>query len=248
MGIANKIVGLSYGQEKDQSSVKRHPLGSQGVLPDGRWFRYAKAGEVLGAGQVTMQTTGTAAHDMDLVITAAAVGVTTVTVTLGATLATASQYADGYLYTNDGGGEGHLYKIKSHPAAAASATLALKFYDDDQVVEAIGSTPLGGLCPNPWEGVEVWDYNDIDGPAMGVACREVTTSYYCWLQTHGLSPVLCDMAFVISNHVRMSDAVDGSCEPLNRDGSAEDDCEIGISTLIAPVQSDYGLVFLTFGP
>ena len=249
MGIANQIVGLSYGMEKDTYTVKTHPLGAQGVLPDGRWFRYARLSAVaVTAGKVLMQPTGIALHDMDLVITAASVGATTVTVALGATEATANQYADGFLYTNDDGGEGHMYKILSNPAAVASATLAVTLYPGDGVAEAISGSPLGGLMPNPYSAVEIWDYNDIDGPALGVTTTDVGASEYTWIQTHGPCALLCDIPFILGTHVRMSDAVDGSCEPLDRDGTAEDDCEIGTALLIAPAQADYGMAFLTFGP
>ena len=139
-------------------------------------------------------------------------------------------------------------RTDSSGPSTSTASLALTLYPGEGVVVEIGSTPLGGLMPNPYSEVEVWDYNDIDGPALGVTTNDCTDLDYCWIQTHGPCPVLCDIAFILGNHIRMSDAVDGSCEPLNRDGSAEDDLNIGTALLIAPAQADYGMAFLTFGP
>ena len=249
MGIGNHIVGLTYGMEKDQSAGRQHPLGTVGVTDDGRWFRYAQAGEAIGAGQMTMQAVSIPNHDMDLTTTAAAVGAVTVTVTLGATLATASQYADGYLYTNDDGGEGHVYKIKSHPAAAASGSLTLTFYPDDGVKEAISGTPLSGLMVNPYKGVEIYDANDVDGPPLGVAQREVTTSYYFWAQTQGYGVLLCDASvFILGNMIRAADTDDGAGERQDRDEASANMPQYGVGALIAPVDTDYGVVYLQIGP
>jgi len=52
-----------------------------------------------------------------------------VTVTLGATAATANQYAGGYVVVNDNNGEGQTLRIASHPAAALSASLVLTLED-----------------------------------------------------------------------------------------------------------------------
>ncbi len=250
MGIVNQIVGLTYGMEKDESTDKRHPLGTVGITPDGRWFRYAQAGSgTLAAGKMAMQAISIPNHDMDLVLTAAAVGATTVTVTLGGTLATASQYADGYLYTNDGGGEGHVYKILSNPAAAASGSLTLTFYPGDQVKEAITGTPLGGLMVNPYKAVEVYDAGTVDGPPLGVAMREVTGSSYCWLQTVGHGVIMADASVpILGNMVRAADTQDGAGERVDRDEASSAQPIYGVGALIAAVNTDYGVISLQMGP
>jgi len=48
-----------------------------------------------------------------------------VTVTLGATAATANQYAGGFVVVNDNAGEGQTLRIASHPAAASAGSLAV---------------------------------------------------------------------------------------------------------------------------
>src|SRR4030042_2004512 len=101
----------SFGQEKVVTTTKKVPLGTRMVLEDGRAFRYCKAGEALGAGTLCQTPLAIADHDMDLPIAlAAAVGATSISVTIATTAVTADQYMDGYIYINDGAGEGHIYR------------------------------------------------------------------------------------------------------------------------------------------
>ena len=150
MAFPNSIYG-KYGWEKVQTSDQRHKLGTRMVFDDGRAFRYVEVGAAdIAAGAVVQAAAGVANHDMDLAIATASSGATAVTVTLGATAATKNQYKDGYIYINDGGtGEGHVYKIKSNPAADGSATLALTLDEEEGIVTALtNGTHLAGLAVN----------------------------------------------------------------------------------------------------
>ena len=238
----------SFGQEKVTTTAKKFTLGTRMVLPDGRAFRYASAGEAIGAGTLCMQAAGVANHDMDLVVAASvAVGATTVTATLGATLATVNQYADGYLYINDGPGEGHIYRIKSHAAVASAGVITLKLAEP--VAEALTvTTSLCGLMANPYTAVELWDVDDIDGPPVGVAAAEIASGSYGWLQTWGYAAVLAGAVVpVLGDPVMPADtaADDGHVEVLDIATVAP---TVGLAALIAPVDTDYGVILLTIQP
>ena len=237
-------VELVHGEAKRESSVQQHPLGTRGIDPNGNIFRYVSAGEALSAGQIVMQAAGVANHDMDLVTAAAAAEATSVTVTLGGTAATLDQYKQGYLIVNDGPGEGHMYAIAGHPAANSSATLAVRLEDGDDIKVALTSSSLCGLMANPYSSVEVYDADDIDGIPAGVATTSITSGYYCWVQTWGFAAVLVDVASTLGLPVRVSDGTDGASEPLDRDGTHENEPAIGIAALISAVSTDYGVVFL----
>lgn len=244
MGQLYGMIDLSFGQEKLVSTAQgANVLGTYGVTPDGRLFKYSLAGEAIGAGKITMQRLGIANHDMDLVTAAAAIGASSITVTLGATLATLDQYKDGFLYVNDGAGEGHLYFIQGHPAAASAATLALNL-GSDIVREAVDSASLCGLMVNPYRDVELFDADAVDGGPLGVAPTEIANAEFFWNQIRGHAAVLCDVAPVAGEPVRVSDSVDGAFEPLNRDVADEDDSFIGIASHIPPVTTDYGIIVL----
>ena len=241
-------VELVHGEAKRESSVQQHRLGTRGIDPNGNIYRYVSAGEALGAGVVVMQAAGVANHDMDLVTAAAAAEATSVTVTLGGTAATLDQYKQGYLVVNDGPGEGHIYAIAGHPAADSSATLAVRLEDGDDIKVALTSSSLCGLMANPYSSVEVYDADDIDGIPCGVAPTAVTSGYYAWVQTWGFAAVLVDVASTLGLPVRVSDGTNGATEPLDRDGTHENEPAIGIASLISAVTTDYGVVYLQISP
>ena len=187
---------------------------------------------------------------MDLAIATASSWATAVTVTLGATADTKNQYKDGYIYINDGGtGEGHVYKIKSNPAADGSATLALTLDEEDGIVTALtNGTHLAGLSVNTYSNVIISPAT-VSNMAVGVAPRLLTTDYYGWVQTWGEAAVLANAAGVIGQHVRVGGATTaGGTEDMDFDGSGENEQVIGVQLLIAPAATDYGFIYLTIAP
>ena len=184
---------------------------------------------------------------MDLATNTASAGDKSVTVTVGGTAATEDQYKDGYMYVNDGTGEGHIYKIRQHDAINSSGSGSINLYDGDAIATGFAAATIVGLAKNPYKDFIVFPTTGTGHP-VGVAATDFDDDDYGWLQTWGPAAVLCDVAFVIGNHVRVSDNTAGSGEPLDRDGSAEDEVSIGIASLIAPVTTDYGYVNLTINP
>jgi len=254
MGFPVSING-SWGDEKVTGTSKVNTLGARMILPDGRVFRYASAGEAIGAGMLCMQAAGVANHDMDLTVAlAAAVGAATITVDLGDTAATKDQYADGYIYINDADGEGHIYRIASNPAAAKSTELVVTLETGDEVAEALVlDTSLAGLMVNPYTSVEKYDQNDIDGPPLGVAAAEIASGSYGWLQTWGYACVLSGAGVVTIGKTAVPDlAADGGVTLMaltNADpNTGSDQPVVGIAAHIACVDTDYGVFFLTIAP
>lgn len=78
------------------SSIQMHNLGERAVTPDGRSFRYVKAGgTALVPGKLYQAPAEVTNHQNLAPTDAVAIGATSLTVTLGATAATANQYAGG---------------------------------------------------------------------------------------------------------------------------------------------------------
>jgi len=168
----------------EESSTPEHTLGSIGITADGRYFRYAKAGATLVAGDLLQGPAQTA--DLSLIPTATAVGATSVTLTTGAAV-TANLFADGYLVVSTTAGNGIYYRIKKHAATTGAASLVV--YLKDPVKVAITASSTIDLVKNPFNGV-------IQNPAVptscivGVASKAITTAYYGWIQTKGSAAVL----------------------------------------------------------
>lgn len=174
-----------------ESSIQEFPLFAKAVDPNnGDCYRYVKAGAVaLVPGKLQDAPLVVGNHSNISVYAAAAIGATSVTVTLGATAATANQYAGGQMVVNDATGEGYTYKIASHPAANSAATLVLTLEDPLKV--ALDTTSQVTLCANPGNGVLLHASTEVSYP-VGVAIYPITASYFGWIKTRGAVAALQD--------------------------------------------------------
>ena len=238
-----ELINIPWGQEKVTTTTKReHPLGAMGFTPDGRCFRWALAGEAIGAGQLVMQKApGSTSHDSDVPTTAASVGATTITVTPAGGAITVDQYEDGVIFINDVDGEGHMYAIRSHPAADAAAAVVLTLHET--VREALTSSSQSGIVENDYKDVEIYDADDIDGPALGVAPAEVANDEYFWLQTRGRASVLIQGTVVVGDAVEASQTTDGAvC--LHDVSANTDQAPVGVVGTEVVATTEYGYVHL----
>lgn len=115
-------------------------VGTRFDTSDGRELMLVSAGAVALTPGVLTQDAAIVANHQNLVVTAyqafSANGnvPARVTATLGATAATANQYAGGFLIVNSAAGIGQTLRIASHPAAASAGSLALTLEDGANVV------------------------------------------------------------------------------------------------------------------
>jgi hypothetical protein len=223
-----------------ETSGQEFPLGTKLVYND-RVFKYTKNGAVaITAGKMMQVTDAVSGHE-DMVTAAAAAGATSVTVTPTSTDTTLDQYQDGYLWANDLTGEGQLFRVKSNPVIVADATGVIVLYD--AVVTALASDTKSSLIASPFNGNLIQDLNDLR-MSTGASPIDVTASYYFWQQVAGPAAILTDGTILVGQHVRQSDGADGAVEALNRDGSVEDEQELGVVILVNAT-SDYSLIKLT---
>jgi len=167
-----------------------HALGERLVTSDGRVFRYAKAGaSPLVAGNM-LQAPAQIANHLNLTPSAAAIGATSITVTLGATAATAGQYAEGWAFISTGPGNGYAYPVTAHPAANASATLVLQI--GVPIIVALTGSSRVDLQMNAYNGVIQTPVTTLTGACVGNAPYVIAASEYGWIQTRG--PAACLVA------------------------------------------------------
>ena len=135
-------IALFPNQIQEFTSDQKLPLGTEGRTRDGRRFRYASAGgTTLVQGNMLQGPAQIANHQNCAVQTAYALGDTSLSITLGATAATANQYAEGLAVVYDSTSKGYAFGIKSHLANAGSATLVLQLYSDDLPQVALSESP-----------------------------------------------------------------------------------------------------------
>lgn len=212
-------------------------LGNMMELPDGRRYRYSLAGGVaLVAGTLQQTAPEVANHETLAVAAAAAIGATSVSVTLGATAATANQYAGGYLVVSRTPGNGITYKIKGHLAIGSSGTGTINL--TEPLIVALTTSSKVCLVLNPWAGTVIYP-TTCTSSAAGVAPVAVAAGSYYWAQTHGIASVLADGALTVGSFVSPSNGTAGAVE----NGVIAQGI-VGIATQTG-VTTDYAPVFLT---
>lgn len=172
----------------ESSSSQSHMLGEKLVTADGRVFRYCKAGASDTVAGNWLQSPAQVANHQNLSVAAAAIGATSITVTLGATAATANQYAGGQAVVTITPGLGQQIVIEGHPAASASATLVLTLAAPLRV--ALTSSTRIDLCPNQYNGVIQAPVTTLTGTVVGVSTYIISATEYGWVQRGGLTGAL----------------------------------------------------------
>lgn len=185
--------------------------GSKYESADGREFVLVQnAGTALVSGTLIQGPVTIGSTHQNLATSTQAVGDKVVTVTLGGTLATANQYAGGYVVFNAGAGIGQTLKIASHPAGTSSGTVVLTLEDPIQVITASASTK-STLILNPYGSGNGTDVRTsgvvicpttLTGPVIGVSFYPIpasttTVASYGLIQTKGLVGLLNDATTAI---------------------------------------------------
>ena len=206
-------VASQFGSKlQDTSAATQTNLGARGETADGRVFRYVKngSGAALIAGNL-VQAPAEITNHQDLTPTAAAVGATEVTVTLGATAATVGMYTGGYLIVTADTGAGYQYEIATNAAAIGGATCVITLVDP--LIEAIDATSNIDLVACPYNGVIILAATPTS-TALGVAVSDIPASHYGWIQTGGNAVLKNDAAggVTVGNNVCGSNAVAGAIE------------------------------------
>lgn len=220
MNESFKTQGFSQGIFK-VSTTKRERYGQLRLLPDGRKFRYGKAGGTLVAGGMCIMAEATANHFGQVQTSGAAnaVGATQISVYVGATAVTANQYDDGYLqvYRGTAGTTGFQYQIVSHTTSSAgSETIIVTISEPLQV--ATLTTDYFSLIPNPWSSCTHTTAQEHG--AAGIAMKAASSGEYLWFQTGG--PAICKAegtaalgsVITISNTTQEIELKDADTEPV----------------------------------
>ena len=249
MSFPNTVYGKA-GWERVLTSDQRHTLGTRMAFADGRVYRYAKdSGAGIAAGRLVQAPATDTADDMDLAWSAgAAVGGTTITTGTSLTI-TKDQYKDGWLYTNDGAGEGQIYPIKSNTAVSSAAGCVFTIDEEDGFVIALTATSsLFGVQYNLYDGVLVQP-TTITNAAVGVSTTTVTASYYTWIQTWGPCALLDQGAtWVVGDQLAAAESTNAGAATLLDSSTAQDNQSIGYSMGIVPATTDFGFMYLTIAP
>lgn len=181
---------------KDTTTSKMEDFGAEGRTDSGNTYRYVKAGGAVTAGNVVIAPSLVTNHQNCAVQAAAAAGATQLTLTLGATLATADQYAEGTLTIgNDGSGNPVTLKISGNSAAGSAGTITIMLDPTTPLPNALTTSNVASLAPNLHNGVTA---SSTAGLPVGVAVRDIASGSYGWVLTNGHIGVVNDAAGSLS--------------------------------------------------
>ena len=224
-------------------------VGSRWDLSDGREVVLAKAasGTTVAEGKLYQDAALVANHqncDVTAVQAYSNNGNTpaTVTITLGATAATANQYRGGYLAVVDGAGEGQLLKIASHPAADSAATLTLTLEDGPSTALST-TTSECSLIPPHCQDIIIHPTTPSNVPA-GLAMYPIAASAYGFLLVKGIGNALGDATTpAVGCAISWSAATAGAIGATPYAGNVLTGAVIG-QTAILSVSGEYRPVFI----
>jgi hypothetical protein len=232
-----------------QSATATEKLGTVRMMGDGDEWVYCKNGAVaLAPGKLIQSVAADATKWSNLACDIPVVGANVITVTLGTGGdLTANEFAEGYIHVNDDTGEGFVYKIYSHPAAAAAAACAITIYGSIQTTFVAATTCT--ITRSPYSAVIVTAGSAVPtAKVVGVPQINVTIGYYFWAKKKGICPVLAAGTLVVAKVcVPTTDAIPGGVDPWVLAEAApptgHDVQQIGV---VAQINADteYGLVFL----
>lgn len=204
-----------YGiKPHETGTTPLHQLGTKGISADGRVFRYTQAASTqVAAGKLTIAQDVTGDHE-DLAVNTAAVGDTTLSVTLGSTAISGNEYDEGLVNVTDGTGEGFMYPIESAPATDASGTCVVQLAYPIHTAFAAATTVT--LVRNKYRDIIISDGTQADLP-VGVTTSVLGSDEYGWVQTGGYCSVVNDgsTTIVAGQPVTIGDATSGGVEVHN---------------------------------
>lgn len=236
MSSIGAYAGIAASDLTLNTDQKVHNLGDRFVLNDGKVVAFAKAGAVTLVPGTLLQCPAEITNHQNLTPAAAAAGALSVTVTLGATAATANQYAGGYLYVTVTPGQGYRYLIKSHPAAALSTTLVLTLAEP--ILVALTTSSRVDLVPNSLNGVII-NPTTATGAPVGAAIYPITAGNYGFIQVGGEASLLADGAVAVGTSVVASNGTAGAVEAATGVQAPVGIAKTGIAT------TEYGPIILS---
>jgi hypothetical protein len=246
----SRLTGPTIIEAQDLYIQSDSPLHTVGQLAWDQWgnrYRYVKVGA---APLVTGNLLQEPAEDTNFVsMTPAstsniAIGSTDVTVVLGGTAVTASQFVGGTLIVSTSTGIGQLFRILSHTVQTSTTGNCTFYLDRPLKIAIVVATSKVSVRLNPYMGVIQAPITTMTGGPVGVALYAMSANYYGWIQSGGEATVLFDTGANTANDqigIAPSVAVAGTVKAAP---AASGVAVIGFSRQVASVDSTNSLVHL----
>lgn len=224
------------------------PIGQKVELTDGRIFHYALAGgsDLVACNLHSSSAEGGSDNNDTLAIApAVALGDNHIHITNGASTWTLNELKGGSLVVERAAETGsHYYRIWGNTAeATGGATMQIDLVPGVEFDEILTTSAKVQIAPNPWSKVIIMG-GTLSGIPVGVSMCLVTTTRYCYLQTHGIAAAAIDTAATpVLGERCTSGAAAGSIDGV----TAASYPLVGISVTVQTADADIAAIFLTLG-
>lgn len=225
--------------------------GTMGIMPNGDRYRYCQMGAVAGVVAKLYQGPLPVTNHVLQTAAAAAVGATSVALTLGATAVVANDYINGTLVVDLVGntGFGYAYHIGAHPAVASSGVFTVPFAGsaaqvpqsdgfivpgNESVQVAIATTANSvSVYPSPYKKILIVPGTLPTASIVGVPPRAMPANSWGWVQTRGECMVLTDNTTVVIGQPAIASTVTSGAVSLVTTTNIITSPIVGVFTRIA---------------
>lgn len=218
------IVYLTHGDQFKTRTNAQGPAylpGTKGIMSNGDIYRYCQVGAVaMVVGKLYQAPIPVPNHVLQTAA-AAAVGASTIALTLGNTAVAANDYINGQVVIDLAAntGFGYTYTVDAHPAVAASGVFTIPLagstsrtvQTDDLVVDGYETVQVAvstqansvSLIPNTYKKVilSVQATPPLTAEVAGVSVVAAAISAWCWIKTRGHAMCLTNGTVVIGQAV-----------------------------------------------
>jgi len=180
----------------EDSTVRKHKIGTRMQLADGRVFYYAETAGTVTVGKMCHAVLPTSDFDI-CALSTEAVGSKSVGITPnGSPSVAANDFAEGYFIVHTGTtGSGQCRKISSHTASPGDdSEFTLTLYDPFTAI--VNADATGEVIRNPFK--DVTHLADATGTGVGVPLVNIASGSFGWLQTWGECALLAGGAGAIN--------------------------------------------------
>ena len=237
---------ILYGQDKDvyeTGGTMLYPLGTKLITPSGSVFRYAEMGATIGvANKLYQGETRSTDWVTQAATVALAAGDTTITFRPAAgTALVANDLAGGTVLVEETDDLGHIYQVKSHPAAAGAADCVLTLEDEVtvKVAVAVAASNVLTAMKNPWKDTVIAPVTTPTAMAAGIPRVIIAANEWGWMQTYGVASCLVNGTWVLEGPLTDGSTAAGGLMPA----AADTDLPIAVAMIVG-VAGDFGHCFL----
>lgn len=247
MSFPNVIPG-SYGDPYNTDAVRRFPLGQKMECPNGKLFRYAEMGGIVGvAAKLYSSEAPNAAWDTMTMLTGLTPGVTTtVSYTNGASAVAEDELMFGYVCVEETDDLGESHRIAGNIVTVSSGVGKLWLFPGDTFQATVAAANVITVVKSPYKDIVINTATaTMLAMPVGVPPVIIAADEYGWVQTHGVCSILTDGVVTIGYEARVSETIGGAvAAQVFTEADVADLGSVARVIEVAPT-TDFGTYFLT---